>query len=234
MRDNRSYLAGHHPKALHLSEQSLRPHLKHTARHIPIIIYCYHGHSSQDMAKLFSDFGFTNCYSIDGGYEAWFQTVCIPKIPLSEALCEWLNEHGFNPENLDQRGENNNTALLVAARQGNVAIAMELINAGASLNLVNKDGNNALWMASFSDSLPLISALIEAGIDIDHQNDNGATALIYAASAGKSEIVDALITQGADANRVTLDDFNALDVAASRDVFRLLRPLYRASQPITA
>ena len=23
------------------------------------------------MAQLFSDFGFINCYSLDGGYEAW-------------------------------------------------------------------------------------------------------------------------------------------------------------------
>ena len=91
MRDYRSYLAGHHPKALHLSEQNLRAMLKHTNRAVPVIIYCYHGHSSQDMAQLFSDFGFARSYSVDGGYEAWLPLICHQHIKLADlALGEVL------------------------------------------------------------------------------------------------------------------------------------------------
>ena len=73
IRDTRSYLQGHFPRALHLDESNLRSILKNTSRDLPILIYCYQGNSSEDMAQLFADFGFTRCYSLEGGYDAWFQ-----------------------------------------------------------------------------------------------------------------------------------------------------------------
>lgn len=72
-RDTRSFLQGHLPNALHLDTCHLRSLLKHTARDIPILIYCYHGISSREMAQLFADFGFSRCYSLEGGYAAWYQ-----------------------------------------------------------------------------------------------------------------------------------------------------------------
>ena len=90
MRDFRSYLADHHPRALHLTSDNLRAILKHTARSVPVLIYCYHGHRSQDMAQLFSDFGFTSCYSLDGGYEAWCPDIRHPDNELSKELRQWI------------------------------------------------------------------------------------------------------------------------------------------------
>ena len=231
MRDIRFYLAGHHPKALHLSDGNLRSLLKHTAKHVPILIYCYHGNSSQDMAQLFSDFGFKNCYSLDGGYEAWFQTVKNPSRELSEPLKSWMKERDFDPGNLDKRGWNNDTALMRAAREGAVAMCEELLAAGASVNLKNKDGNNALWMACVSESDRIIQMLLENGIDIDNQNDNGATALIYASSAGKTAMVKGLAGHGANTSLTTLDDFSALDVAANIEILKYLRAMSPESAP---
>ncbi|MBV1871825.1 MAG: hypothetical protein KUG83_04700, partial [Gammaproteobacteria bacterium] len=37
----------------------------------PIVICCFHGHSSLSAASFFSEKGFTNVYSLDGGYTAW-------------------------------------------------------------------------------------------------------------------------------------------------------------------
>ena len=71
MRDARAYCQGHAPRAPRLSELNLRTLLKSTPNHVHLIICCEHGHASRDMAQLFSDFGFINCYSLDGGYEAW-------------------------------------------------------------------------------------------------------------------------------------------------------------------
>lgn len=223
MRDIRFYLGGHHPKALHLNDTNLRSLLKHMDKHIPILIYCHHGNSSQDMAQLFADFGFRNCYSLDGGYEAWFQTLKKPCRELSYSLTIWLKECGFDPGNLDKRGQNNDTALMRAARSGTADLCRELIEAGASVNLTNQDGNNALWMACVSESELTIRTLLGNGIDINNQNDNGATALIYAASAGKTDIVKSLVDHGADLWLATLDDFSALDVAANIEILALLR-----------
>jgi len=223
MRDYKSFVTGHHPKAIHLNNDNLRTFLKELSRDIPILIYCYHGHSSQDMAQLFCDFGFEHCYSLEGGYEAWFQNIKLPQFDLTPALIEWMKTHNFDPMNLDKREANNNTALMVAAREADYDKCRELIAAGASLNLTNKDGNNALWMCCYSEAEDVFDLLLAQGIDINNQNDNGATALIYAASAGKTNMVKKLLGAGADAALVTMDDFSALDVASNLKILRLLR-----------
>ncbi|MDO6681720.1 MULTISPECIES: ankyrin repeat domain-containing protein [unclassified Oceanobacter] len=223
MRDFRSYLSGHHPAALHLNDTNLRALLRHTARSVPVLIYCYHGHASQDMAQLFSDFGFTSCYSLDGGYEAWYPSISRPLDALSHPLRGWLVEHGFDPYNLDQRGDNQDTALMQACRDGNLDIARELVMAGAGIDLVNKDGNNALWMACLSENSRIVQLLLDNDIDMDQQNDHGATALIYAASIGHDALVAQLLEAGADASPTTKDDFSVLDVAARASTLRLLQ-----------
>jgi rhodanese-related sulfurtransferase len=48
-----------------------RSHIKGAEHVRPVLIYCYHGHASKEYAKVFSDFGFSEVYSMDGGYEAW-------------------------------------------------------------------------------------------------------------------------------------------------------------------
>lgn len=222
MRDFKAYLAGHHPKAIHLNDQNLRALLKHTCRTVPVLIYCYHGHRSQDMAQLFSDFGFTSCYSLDGGYEAWFPHIRLPDNELSPALRSWMVEQGFDPRNLDARGSNNETALMQAAREAETGFCRELVFAGASLDLTNKDGNNALWMACQGGNLATVRLLLDNDIDFDNQNDHGATALIYAASLGRTDLAGCLVNAGADTGLATLDGFTALDVAASRQTLLLL------------
>lgn len=223
MRDFSAYLRGHHPRALHLHEQNLRALLKHTARSVPVLIYCYHGHRSQDMAQLFSDFGFTSCYSLDGGYEAWFPAIRRPQSPLSAELQQWLLEQGFFPGNIDQRAGNNETALMQLCRCGHEAFVRELVMAGAGVDLVNKDGNNALWMACQSGSEAIVRLLLANDINMDQQNDHGATALMYAASAGNSRMLRLLLEAGADTGLSTGDDFSALDVAATPETLRLLQ-----------
>ena len=38
-----------------------------------ILIYCYHGNSSQSAANFFSHHGFKNVFSMDEGYEGWLK-----------------------------------------------------------------------------------------------------------------------------------------------------------------
>ncbi|MFZ5603921.1 MAG: thiosulfate sulfurtransferase GlpE [Pseudomonadota bacterium] len=90
MRDMNAYCRHHHPRALHLNDMNMRSLLKHSPKNIHVVIYCYHGNSSQDMARLFADFGFENCYSVDGGFDAWrlalVQSVTLP----GELLQRWI------------------------------------------------------------------------------------------------------------------------------------------------
>src|SRR6266702_6898356 len=62
-----SCIDGAHP----ISSANLGAVIGATAKTRPILIYCYHGNASREYAQTFSDFGFSEVYSLDGGYEAW-------------------------------------------------------------------------------------------------------------------------------------------------------------------
>lgn len=71
LRDDHSFKLDRHPKAQRLDESTLKRLLKQGDRKTPIIVICYHGNSSRDISKMLSDFGFSDSYSLQGGYEAW-------------------------------------------------------------------------------------------------------------------------------------------------------------------
>ncbi len=142
---------------------------------------------------------------------------------LSVTTRKWMQEHGFDPEQLDLPGKYQDSALMLACRQGEIAIAGDLLDAGADIGVRNMDGTDALWACVVSDSFTLADALLRKGADINNQNDNGATALMYAASAGKTAWVEFFLAHGADTQRRSLDDFSALELAGNRECLRLLR-----------
>lgn len=71
IRDGESYDAGHISQAIHLTQNDLDSILGVTPKDSPILIMCYHGNSSQNVAAYFGQHGFKDVYSIDGGYEGW-------------------------------------------------------------------------------------------------------------------------------------------------------------------
>ena len=71
IRDPHSYGAAHIPGSTHLSEQNLEQFIKETDSDTALIVMCYHGISSQTASAYLSSRGFTETYSLDGGFEAW-------------------------------------------------------------------------------------------------------------------------------------------------------------------
>jgi rhodanese-related sulfurtransferase len=71
VRDPASFGAAHIPSAVNVGQANLPAVLESTRKEQPVLIYCYHGHSSQAFAQLFADFGFGEVYSLDGGYTQW-------------------------------------------------------------------------------------------------------------------------------------------------------------------
>ena len=70
VRDAHSFSHGAIPTAIGLSEHDVGTWLMKLPRSQPILIYCFQGFSSQTFAKTFADFGFSEVYSIDGGFPA--------------------------------------------------------------------------------------------------------------------------------------------------------------------
>ncbi|MBN3958575.1 ankyrin repeat domain-containing protein [Nostoc sp. NMS8] len=142
---------------------------------------------------------------------------------LSEATIQWLIAKGYNSSDLNQPGENGDTALMKATREGVYAVVKELIDAGVDINARNSDRNNALWFACFGNHYDLINLLLAHNIDIDNQNDNGATVLMYAASAGKTEVVRLLLQHHPNLYLKNLDDYKAIDFANNVEVLRIIK-----------
>ncbi|BAY39599.1 ankyrin [Nostoc sp. NIES-2111] len=145
------------------------------------------------------------------------------KPDLSIPTKEWLLQKSYNPDDLNQPGENGDTALMRATREGINDVVQELIDLGVDINARNNDHNNALWFACFGNYYGLIHLLLAANIDINNQNDNGATVLMYAASAGKTEVVELLLQYHPNLYLKNLDDFQAIDFASNVEVLRLLK-----------
>lgn len=71
IRDPQSFEIAHIDGAVHLTNDNLQQVVTETDTAQPIIIYCYHGISSQNAAQYFVGQGFEEVYSMDGGFEAW-------------------------------------------------------------------------------------------------------------------------------------------------------------------
>lgn len=140
-----------------------------------------------------------------------------------EQYITWLLEHGFHPDELEERGFNGNTPLMMAALEGNAMMVSRLIEAGADLYAVNEDFNGVLFNASYADSPEVIRLLVEAGADINDTNEEGTTPLMYAASASRCECVRVLLSFGANPKLHNEDGFSAIELTSNRDVFRQLR-----------
>jgi len=71
IRDPASFKAGHMPNAIHLSDETVEQFITDTDKNKPLVVYCYHGISSQGAAAFFSEKGFKEASSMKGGFEGW-------------------------------------------------------------------------------------------------------------------------------------------------------------------
>lgn len=229
-RDSRSYAQGHLPGAQLVSDEVIK-RLARSDKEQPVVVYCYHGISSRDLATFLVNFGFSTVYNLEGGWQSWadLQNRLEADDALSTKMKWWLEDQGFDPDNLNSRIENGMSPLMQAALLAETSFVQELLELGADVNLFNNDMNNALWFACVSESTEIVRLLVDGGININNSNVNGATCLIYASSAGKYAVVETLVKAGADLKLQTLDGFTALDSAATVEVLRFLK-----RQPVAA
>lgn len=74
IRDAHSYASGHIRGSTHLDNYSLADFIAAADLDQPLIVTCYHGHSSQSAAAYLVNQGFSDVYSLDGGFEVWRHT----------------------------------------------------------------------------------------------------------------------------------------------------------------
>ena len=104
-------------------------------------------------------------------------------------------QYGYNRE-IPHGG---NTALLFAARAGDLASARLLVDAGADVNDANAWGVSAVTMAAHSGYRKLVAFLLERGADPD-ADEAGFAALHEAVMRRDAELAAVLLDHGADPN----------------------------------
>jgi len=71
IRDPNAFASGHIPGSVHLSNDTLADFLREADPDEPVVVCCYHGHSSQSAAQYLISQDFTQVYSLDGGFTQW-------------------------------------------------------------------------------------------------------------------------------------------------------------------
>ena len=71
VRDEASYAKAHIQGSTLLSKENFQDALKDVNKDDHILVYCFHGNSSQMVAQLLAHNGFNNVYSMEGGFAAW-------------------------------------------------------------------------------------------------------------------------------------------------------------------
>lgn len=75
IRDAASFAAGAITGSHSLNNDNVQQFIEQTDKQLPVVVCCYHGNSSQPAAQFLAEQGFTEVYSLQGGYELW-KTYC--------------------------------------------------------------------------------------------------------------------------------------------------------------
>ncbi|WP_295447423.1 ankyrin repeat domain-containing protein [uncultured Thiodictyon sp.] len=125
-----------------------------------------------------------------------------PTVNLFRALqvdnLDQIRRHIAAGTDLNQSDRNGDRPLHLAARAGQVAIARELVDHGASLIVLDSAGRTPLELALSQGKTQVATLLVEAGAPLDAQ-----VLLVTLVRAGVSDrdSVDFLLRRGADLNR---------------------------------
>lgn len=71
IRDPQTYANSHITGSRHLDNHSVADFIRNADLDAPTVVVCYHGNSSQSAAAYLVSQGFSDVYSLDGGFELW-------------------------------------------------------------------------------------------------------------------------------------------------------------------
>lgn len=113
--------------------------------------------------------------------------------------------------------DDGNTALHLAARQGDLIAVQDLLKVGADPLAATDRGRTALHLAAaFGSSPAVLAALLNANTPIDAPDEDGATPLHLAiATCRSADALFALIDEGADVDAPDNDGRTPLHIAAA-------------------
>jgi ankyrin repeat protein len=131
------------------------------------------------------------------------------------------------------------TSLIIAAGRGDLIMCEVLIQLGANVNHVNKEGISVLMFAASRGHSIVVAKLIESGSKVDYVSPEYGSALHHAAYRLHSSVVKIILEHGCLIDIADGNYFTALDWAAENSnlsmckfVVRLDRMEYRRLKPL--
>ncbi|ETE67822.1 Fibronectin type 3 and ankyrin repeat domains protein 1, partial [Ophiophagus hannah] len=165
-----------------LVEHGADVNLKNTSGKDSLMIACFAGHldivhylRSQGASWLSRDFGGCTAmhWATDGGH-------C--------DVIDWMIQDGCEVDSRDS-GLEWTPLLRLCALSGKTDVATILINAGANVNVKDKDGKTPLMVAALNNHEDLVALLLEKGADPDIKNEFGKGALDMAKGLNRQSVV---------------------------------------------
>ena len=126
------------------------------------------------------------------------------------------------------------SALVTAAKDGDLAAVRALLAKRVNVNETARDGSTALLWAVYHSDVPMTKALLAAGAKADAANRYGVTPLIQASRTGDAPLIDALLKAGAKASLAHPDGETALMAAARTGRLDAVRLLVEAGSDVNA
>lgn len=126
-------------------------------------------------------------------------------------------------------GEN---VLIIASRNGLTEAVINLLNAGANIEVSDAKGWTPLMVASYNGHIDIVEELLKRGASVNATNPKGWNSLILASRNGHVKIVQELIKAGADVNAKNEEGETALMHACESGHVETVRELIKAGASI--
>ncbi|KAK4878427.1 hypothetical protein RN001_010933 [Aquatica leii] len=137
-------------------------------------------------------------------------------------LMELMIQSGADP---NLRSHKRNTYLHYAARMGDTAILIDLINRGGNVNVVNLNNESPLFFAVTFGRDDAALVLLSNGADVNMSTNFGQSVLNVVAEKGHKELVLAFITHGANINNTDNNNVTPLTGALANNHFDVAKVL---------
>ena len=119
------------------------------------------------------------------------------------------------------------TALIAAARLGNVGIVVELLEAGADADHADSHGRTALYAAAQEGHLEVLQLLLNSDANLEPLTDNGSSPLSVSAQGGHLKIFEELLRVGADINIIDVANRSLFEIACIGGDYGVLNSLIK-------
>ena len=127
---------------------------------------------------------------------------------------------GANPE---AKGENDSSALILAATENKTEMVKAILSRTEKVNYKNAAGVSALIAAAAANNTEIVKMLLEKKADVNSRDNSGTTPLMIAAELANIEILKLLMDKGADVSLKNNKGETAMTLAKADNIKEALK-----------